>query len=241
MAEITPRTVASTRTCQYCDDPGDVEHTEHEREQRQGALRDEQQAALVEPVGEHPAPHTEEHGRPELQRGDDAERGAGVGELEDEPVLRDALHPRAGERDQLTRRVQAVVAHAQRAEHAAVGGSRRGRGGCSRRHCSASLSRIGMTRCSSARSSGGQRGEPLGQPRVARAALGVEQRDARPGDRDDRLAPVGGVRRRGGRGRAPRGSASTFVIDGGCTRSHAASSPALIGPRFRSVPSPTAG
>ena len=55
------------------------------------------------------------------------------------------------------------------------------------------------------------------------------------GERDDRLPPVG--RMRAARVTRPRSSrvASTFVIDGGCTRSHAASSPALIGPCLRSV------
>ena len=61
----------------------------------------------------------QQQGGAELQRGDEAERDAGVvGELQDQPVLADPLHPGAGERDQVGRGVQPVVADAQRAEHA---------------------------------------------------------------------------------------------------------------------------
>jgi hypothetical protein len=53
--------------------------------------------ALRVAVGEDAAPHADEQHGQELQAGRDAERGAAaVRELEDQPVLRDALHPRAG-------------------------------------------------------------------------------------------------------------------------------------------------
>ena len=75
----------------------------------------------------------------ELQPGGDAELGAaGAGQAEDQPVLRDALHPGAGVRHHAAGEVQPVVAVAQRAEGGAqlsqslrtvVAGSGRRRGG----------------------------------------------------------------------------------------------------------------
>src|SRR5690606_20029752 len=84
------------------DVPGEHQRAEAEREQPHGALRGHEEAAAREAVGEQPGPRGQrEHGR-ELERGDDADGDAGaVGEVaEDGPVLRDALDPGAGARDE---------------------------------------------------------------------------------------------------------------------------------------------
>ena len=82
-------------------------------EHRGGGRRGDEQLALVHAVGEHAGPGTtEEHGE-ELQRGRDPERDAAVRELEDEPDLRDLLHPAATARDDLADEVDAEVAGAQ--------------------------------------------------------------------------------------------------------------------------------
>jgi len=58
----------------------------------------------------------QQHGQ-ELEAGGDAERrAAAAGELEDQPVLGDALHPGAGVRDDAARGVEPVVAVAEGAE-----------------------------------------------------------------------------------------------------------------------------
>ena len=92
---------------------GDVEEAEQQGHHTERRLGDEQHPALVQPVGEDAAPEAEQQRRAELQRRDHTERGAGVGEFEDEPVLGDPLHPGAGERDELAAGVEPVVAHAQ--------------------------------------------------------------------------------------------------------------------------------
>ena len=102
------------------DDAGEVEHAERDRDQAHERLGEDQQLALGVAVGEHPAPRAEEQHRQELQPGGDAERDAVVvGELDDQPVLGDALHPGADVRDHAPGVVDAVVAVAQRAERRA--------------------------------------------------------------------------------------------------------------------------
>ena len=78
------------------DHTAHVQHPEGERHQRHAQLGGNEQATLRVPVGEHPAPQPEEQHRQELQAGGDAQGGpAAVGQLEDQPVLGDTLHPGA--------------------------------------------------------------------------------------------------------------------------------------------------
>lgn len=95
------------------------ENAEGEREHSGERLREHDQLALLEAVGDHPSVGSEQQCRQELHRHHRAERGAAAGEFEHEPSLREALHPRAGERDDLAEEVQAVVAKAQRRKGAA--------------------------------------------------------------------------------------------------------------------------
>ena len=62
----------------------------------------------------------EQQDRQELQAGRDAERPGAAGEREDQPVLGDALHPRADVGHQRAGGEQAVVADAERGERAVV-------------------------------------------------------------------------------------------------------------------------
>ena len=144
-----PSRNAMRYTFQTAATPAVTMIAESQRQQAGGDLRAEQQAALVEAVGEHAAPRPEQQHRQELQRGDDAERGAVlVGQLEDEPRLRDVLHPRAADRDRLPDEVEAVVAVAERRERvASEAADARHRG--SSRSCSSSTA----ARASTARSS----------------------------------------------------------------------------------------
>ncbi|CPU65421.1 Uncharacterised protein [Mycobacteroides abscessus] len=93
------------------DVPGQHERAETEREQSHRALGGHEEPTAWQPVGEQARPRGQgEHGC-ELQRGDDADGDAGVvGEVaEDEPVLRDALHPGADVRDERGAEPDAVV------------------------------------------------------------------------------------------------------------------------------------
>ena len=106
-------------------DAGDREQSEDGRAQGHPALGDPQDAALVEAVGDEPAVRRQQQHRQELQPGGHADgQGRAVRQLEDQPVLGHALHPRADVGDEGAREVDAVVRLAERGEHAAARAAR---------------------------------------------------------------------------------------------------------------------
>jgi hypothetical protein len=98
--------------------PGGGQGPEDQGEHGHRGLGDQQQAALVEPVGGQPGPGPEgEHGG-ELEGQGDPERQGGVGEAQHQPVLADLLHPGAGGGDQVAEQEQPEVAHVEGTEGA---------------------------------------------------------------------------------------------------------------------------
>ena len=81
--------------------PGHDQCRQHQGEHRQGELRDDEDAALGQPVSERAGDDREEQDRPELQRADEPESQGRVGELQDQPGLRHRVHPAGHERRQL--------------------------------------------------------------------------------------------------------------------------------------------
>ena len=63
-------------------------------------VRPDQDAALVEPIGQRPRPYPEEQDRQEQQSRLDPQGDATVRELQHEDSTRGPVHPRAGDRDQ---------------------------------------------------------------------------------------------------------------------------------------------
>ena len=93
-------------------------------------LRDDQELALVDTVGQRAAPGAEEQHRSELQADRDPEVQGAAREAQDQPVLGHGLHPGAAHRDDLAEEVEPVVVDAQGAERAAQeAGAGRGRRG----------------------------------------------------------------------------------------------------------------
>ena len=75
-----------------------VKQAQDQREKSSSDLRHDENAALVVTVGHDSAVHPEKQHGCELQSGREADGGAGVvGQVEDEPVLCNPLHPGAGE------------------------------------------------------------------------------------------------------------------------------------------------
>ena len=104
------------------DEPTDVQQTQHQRAYRTRPLREDQDPTLVVPIGQHPTPHRQEQRRAELQGHDDAHRQrVAVRERQYQPVLGDALHPRADQRNDLSGSPKAVVAVVERGKHAGIG------------------------------------------------------------------------------------------------------------------------
>src|SRR5699024_4090108 len=94
------------------------ENTQTHREHPHGALREDQQASFVDPVHDRTAQEAEEEHRQELERrGQTESDSAPATELEDQPVLGDALHPGTGVGQKLTQGVQAVITYGQGSEH----------------------------------------------------------------------------------------------------------------------------
>ena len=148
-----------------------------------------QQPSLGDPVGDHAGERREQQERQELETGGDADGGAAVaGQLEDQPVLGDPLHPGADVRHDAAGGVPAVVRVGEGAERGAqvVGISPSGRafedGG--------GLAEHGPL-------VGGQLAQALGQPGVAAGAVGEHGLAAPVGQRDHHLAAVGVVRAAG--------------------------------------------
>ena len=79
-------------------------------------LDDQEQASLVRPVGDEPAPRPEEEHRPELGRRQRPDGHTVVRQLEDEEGLGDQGEPVADLRDELSDEEQPEVPHPQRPE-----------------------------------------------------------------------------------------------------------------------------
>ena len=101
--------------------PRPDERRERQRLEAQRRLGREDQPALGQPVGERARDdREEEHGR-ELEGADEPELEGRVGQLEHEPRLRDRLHPRPDQRDELPRPEDAEVTVVEGAEPAGKG------------------------------------------------------------------------------------------------------------------------
>ncbi len=77
-----------------------IVHQDGERARREhlDVLRRQQRLAPVVAIGEHAADEREQDDRELLQERVEAEVERGIGQREDQPVLRDDLHPRADRR-----------------------------------------------------------------------------------------------------------------------------------------------
>ncbi len=121
------RREAADQQAQQVDVPqrhhaGDVGQAQREGAHPERDLERDEHPALVDAIGEHPAPEREQQCRGELGRGRQPQRGGvATGQVQHEPVLRHALHPGADQRDDLTGGVAPVVRHPQRGEHPAAG------------------------------------------------------------------------------------------------------------------------
>ena len=129
------------------DDARDGEREERQRRHRHRRLRDQQEPPLREPVGQQPAPGADQQERQELQRRGEADVDARSGQGEDQPHLRDDLHPVPGQGDDLAAEEAAVVRDLERGERCAQGGRQA-------RSRSSSRSRIRAARSSVSSSSG---------------------------------------------------------------------------------------
>ena len=92
------------------------EHGQHQRLELHRQLADEQHTFLREPIAQRAADRRQEEDRRELQRADDAELEGRLRDLEHQPRLRHALHPRADLRDQLAGPEEPEVAVPESAE-----------------------------------------------------------------------------------------------------------------------------
>ena len=102
------------------DDSCDRQNAETESEQSHGCLRGEEQLPPVEMIGGETGERQQENLRPKLERHHNTD-GSGIflRELgEDEPVLRDALHPGPDIGDQSADRPNPIVEALERAKSA---------------------------------------------------------------------------------------------------------------------------
>ena len=172
-ARTHPNTSAKSHHHPQLHRPGRDQRAQGHRERAGERLGHGEQAPLVPAVGDHAGPRADQHGRQELQRDGHAQQRARAGQLQDQPRLRDLLHPVAGERDRLRGEVEAVVARAQgrerlagrdpHARHSATSRSRTGQGGQQRRELVVVQHR-----------------EPLTEVGGRGGATALEQRDPRP-------------------------------------------------------------
>ena len=119
-------------------DPGEGDRGKRGGEGHRRRLRHDDRAARVEPVDENAGEESEDRERQELGQREHADRERRAGEREHEPRLRDPLHPRPWERDELAGEEEPVVPMlAQAREGAAVEAqelrAHAGRGSSSRR------------------------------------------------------------------------------------------------------------
>src|SRR5919109_4326075 len=85
-------------------------------QQRERGLRNNQQPAAVAPVSNDAAIKAEKHQWPKLQRIRDAERQAGIGQLQDQPILGRDLDPRTDIGSDLCCEIDPKIAIAQTTE-----------------------------------------------------------------------------------------------------------------------------
>ena len=111
-----PRIVAITKTCQTWTVWVRASVPRVAAIRAAVALGDHQDPALGEAVGDHAAEQAEDQHRSELQRHGEADRADVSGELQDQPVLGDPLHPQTGGGHDLRAEVEPVVAHLEGAE-----------------------------------------------------------------------------------------------------------------------------
>ena len=95
---------------------GDGQEPEQPGRDAHRCLRHGEDPTLGEAIGEHTGDGREQQDRQELQPGRDAERAGAAGERQHQPVLSDALHPRADVRHQRAGGEQPVVAVPQGGE-----------------------------------------------------------------------------------------------------------------------------
>ena len=184
--------------------------------------------ALVVPVDDDAGPGAEEQRRGELDRREQAERGAAVGEAVDEQRLGGELDPGAGEADALGDEEDPEVAVLERPE--GVGGGELEAG--------SPLVLLPVEPLDDGDGLGegdplglGEAGEALGEPGVAAPVRPVEERPAVRGELEPGDPLVVGAAGAGStRPRSSRPLASLVAI-GGVTFSAAARSPRVIGPR----------
>ena len=118
-ALTVPMTSASRIRNGIDAEPRERHDREGDRQAHLDDLGDLQRLALGEVVGQHAGEQSEDQDRQELGGRHHAEPERVVGQLEDEPGLRDLLHPGPDERDRLTAEEQPVVAVAEGAHPAA--------------------------------------------------------------------------------------------------------------------------
>ena len=97
------------------DDAAKRECGEPERQHHHRALRRDENAAPVQPIGQDTAKRGEQEHRNLAREADEPEQQRRSRQAIDEPGLRDHLHPRADERDELPGDEEPVVAGPQRA------------------------------------------------------------------------------------------------------------------------------
>ncbi|GAB2663153.1 hypothetical protein GCM10027169_27000 [Gordonia jinhuaensis] len=96
------------------DHTAGVEHTEDQCAHRQRRLGADEECALVEPIGQTTGRDRQHRGGPELQGHHDAHgQTVGTREMQNQPVLGDALHPGADQRHDLATGPIAIIAHAE--------------------------------------------------------------------------------------------------------------------------------
>lgn len=100
--------------------PGECHEGKRERLQRLERAGDHDQPSLAHPIGDDARYQRQQHGRHELENGQEAQRRRRVGQVQHEPGLRDALQPGATLRDDLTEKVQPVVGIGKRAPAAST-------------------------------------------------------------------------------------------------------------------------
>src|SRR5436190_6210648 len=144
-------------------DDGDRGGEDHLRQ-----LRADNGSPGVEPVDDDAGDQAEERERHELAERENPDRDRRVSQREDEPGLRDALHPRADVRNDLAREEQAIVAVLPDAEEGARAGAKD-----RRRHDSSSASRCasGSIAASIASSSSGSSSRSRAESQAVRFDL----------------------------------------------------------------------
>src|SRR6185436_2119947 len=97
-------------------------HGQYQRLDEHQTLQQEDQAALVHPIGDDAAVEGEQQNRKRAHGRHQAHGEGGVGELQDQPSLSDRLNPGSKNPDELTEKKQPEIAVAGGGEDGADGG-----------------------------------------------------------------------------------------------------------------------